>query len=97
MATSRQDHLDHAPSPLRAQLHQIIDQASPRIRTQNQTKLETTTAQDFRIQRMWGTPQTQSHKLNELSIMLPVVRKTNIHVAGEYVVGFATENRAPHM
>jgi hypothetical protein len=29
--------------------------------------------------------------------MLPVVRKTNIHVAGEYVVRFATEKWAPHM
>jgi hypothetical protein len=97
VATSRQDHLDHAPNPLRAQLHQNIDQGSRRIQIQNQTKRETTTAQDVRIHQKWGTPQMQSHKLNELSIMLPVVKKTNIHVAGEYAVRFATEKWAPHM
>jgi hypothetical protein len=68
-------YLNHTLNSSRAQLHQIIDQRSRRIQIQNHTKRETTIAQDLRIQRMWGTPQTQSHKLNKLSIMLPVVKK----------------------
>jgi hypothetical protein len=50
---------------------------------------ETTTAPDVRKQRLWGTPQTQSHKLDELLIMLSVV-DISILVAEQEVVRLAT-------
>jgi hypothetical protein len=51
---------------------------------------ETTTAPDVRKKRLWGTPQTQSHKLNELLIMLSVV-EISILVVEQEVVRLATK------